>query len=316
MAQSDTTPNHHPESNHLLDQAEGHLQAGRYDEAIALYQTLVEQHPEDDSYLLSLAWACHDCGQIEDAVAWFEKLFDREVSRRIFSGFAFDELVRIFKRQERHDRLLTICERALAAQPGDFSLMGDLGEAYLKMGQTEKAVSVFRQMTEMEPEAAMVFCQLGNALIALHDFTGADEAYERAATIDPDLEAAYYYRLAEEYRKAGEQGQAEQAIRRSLAQEATEPAYHLFLGDLFIGDGRTDEGWTAYEAAVGLRPASAGVYYHRLGNTLTQAKHHERAVLAFQKAIVAEPENPFYRLRLAEALAAMGREDLAREALR
>ena len=316
MTQQDKPLNKKDVSEQLREVAENYVQAGCYDEAIPLYRTLIDRHPEEDSFLLALAWTCHDGGRLEEAVDWFERLFDRELSRRIFTGFAFDELARIFKRQERYDRLLDICERALAAQPGDFSLLGDLGEAYMKTGQADKAVSVFRQMSEMEPEAAIPLCLLGNASIALRDFTGAEAAYERAAAIDPEEEGAYYGRLADEYRRAGHRERAEAAIRRSLNRKTTEPGHHLFLGDLLVEDGRVAEGWTAYESAVALRPASAGAYYYRLGNTLHRTARYESAALAFQKAIAMEPANAFYLLHLAQALAAFGREDLAREALR
>jgi tetratricopeptide (TPR) repeat protein len=316
MAQRDKTVDDGTVTEHLRKSAEDCVRAGCYDEAIVLYQKLVERYPDEDSLMLALAWACHDGGHIEEAVAWFEKLFDRELSRRVFTGFAFDELVRIFKRQGQYDRLLGICLRAVAAQPDDYALLGDLGDAYLKTDQPQKAVSVFRQMTEMEPGDAMAFCLLGNALIALRDFPGAEEAYGRATAIDSDKEGAYYCRLAEEYRRASHLERAEQAIRRSLVKEATEPAYHLFLGDVLIEGGHVTEGWMAYESAVHLRPGFSGAYYYRLGNTLKDALQHESAILAFQKAIAADPGVPLYVLHLAETFAATGREDLAQEALR
>lgn len=316
MTQQDKPPKKKEISEQLLEVAENYVQAGCYDEAIPIYRTLIDRHPEEDSYVLAMAWTCHDGGRLEEAVEWFEQLLERELSRRIFTGFAFDELARIYKRLERYDRLLDICERALAAQPDDFSLMGDLGEAYMKTGQTEKAVSVFRQMSDMEPEAVVPLCLLGNASIALRDFAAAEAAYERAVAIDPEGGGVYFGRLAEEYRKTGQRERSEAAIRRSINRMATEPAHHIFLGDLLLEDGRIAEGWTAYETAVGLRPDSAGPFFFRLGNTLHRIGRYESAALAFQKAIAMEPANAFYLLHLAQAQAALGREDLAREALR
>lgn len=316
MAQKDLAVDDAMVSGQLQKKAEEHLKAGRYADAIGLYRKLVERHPGKDSFLLALAWACHDDGQLEEAVACFEQLYQKELSRKVFTGFAFDELVRIFKRQGRYDRLLDVCERAIKAQPDDFALLGDLGDACLKTGQVERAADIYRQMVGMEPDSSVPYCNLGHALIAMADFTGAEAAYEKAVAVEPEKEAPYYCRLADQYRQAGHRERAEQAIRKSLAREASEPAYYLMLGDILIEGGRLDEGCTAYESAVDLRQSSAGAYYFRLGNTLANASHHEKAVAAFQKAITAESKTPLYFLKLAGSYLALGQENSALEAVK
>lgn len=313
MPQRDAAVDDATVSEQLQKNAEEKIKAGRYAEAIDLYQKLVERHPSDESFALALAWAYHDNGEIEEAITRFELLFRKELSRRVFTGFAFDELARIFKRQGRYDRLLSICERAIAVQPGDYALLGELAEACLKTGQAERATAVYGQMIEMEPDSSVAYCSLGNALIALANFSEAEAAYEKAIAIEPDQAASFYGRLADHYDKAGHKERAEAAIRKSLTRDAAEPAYHLMLGDILMNGGRLDEGWAAYQTAVSLRRTSAGAYYFRLGKTLAHASHHEKACTAFQEALAAEPQNPFYLLRLAESYVALGKEALALE---
>jgi tetratricopeptide (TPR) repeat protein len=239
------------------------------------------------------------------------KLLEKELQRKIFTGFAFDELVRIFKRDGHYDRLVVICERAMAAQPEDYALMGDLGEAYLKTNRIENAVVVFRKMTDMEPEDPMAYCRLGNALVALESFDEAEAAYERAGEIEPTAAGAYYSRLSEVYRRAGHYDRSVRALERCIRKNDADPAYHLLFGDIMVEKGDITAALIAYERAVELRPDFTGAYYNRLGNTLSRFSQHERAVTAFQKAITAEPDNPFYILYLAGAYTALGQEDLA-----
>ncbi len=315
MGQRDHNVDDKSVSERMGKAAEGHLRRGEYLAAIDLYRKLIERHPGDDSFVLALAWSYHDGGFMDEAVGCFEKLLEKELQRKIFTGFAFDELVRIFKRDGHYDRLVMICERAIAAQPDDHALMGDLGEAYLKTGGIEKAVAVFRKMTNMEPEDGMAHCRLGNALVALESFEGAEAAYERAAAIEPTAAGAYYSRLSEVYRQAGHYDRAIHALDRCIRENAAEPAYHLLFGDIMIEKGDIAAGLTAYERAVKMRPDFKGAYYNRLGNTLVRFFQHEKAVTAFQKAITAEPDNPFYILYLAGAYTALGQEDLARQAM-
>ncbi|MDQ5984811.1 MAG: Lipopolysaccharide assembly protein B [Syntrophus sp. SKADARSKE-3] len=313
MNYEDAAQHHAIPSDPLEKTAEDHVKAGRYDEAIHIYQKLIERHPEEDSFALALAWAYHDHGQIGDAIDCFEKLFEKEISRRIFTGFAFDELVRIFKREGLYDRLLNLCERVIAVQPADFALLGDLAEACLKTGQAERAAGVYRKMIEMEPEAAVVYCGLGSALLAKDDFTGAEEAYKNAVAVEPEKAASFYCRLADEYRRMGHGNHAIEAIGNCLVLNAAEPAYYLMMGDILIESGKIDEGTQMYGTAIRLKPSFAGAYYHRLGNTMSGMAYHEQAANAFRNAMTADPSNPFYRLKLAEAYVALGRGDLALE---
>jgi tetratricopeptide (TPR) repeat protein len=286
--------------------ADEFMRAKRYDDAILLYQKLVEMHPGEDSFLLSLAWAYHDGGRLDDAVLCFERLLSAELERKVFTGFAFDELVRIFKEAQDYGRLLDICKRAVAAQPDDIALLNDLGDAYLKAGKASESVWVFRKMAEMEPDASATYCSLGNALIQAGDFDGAEAAYRRAADIDPSEAGPFYNRLAHAYFNKGYDEQAERAFRKCLEFRNDDPIYHCALGDVLVKRGMIEDANGVYEKAVDLHRTSAGAYYNRLGNTLARGNHHSQAIEAFKKAIASDPGNPFYYVHLADSYAALG----------
>ncbi|MBN1613428.1 MAG: tetratricopeptide repeat protein [Deltaproteobacteria bacterium] len=297
------------------DRAEWYFQAGRYAEAIILYRKLMEMHPDRESYILALAWAYLDNGQRPEAIECFESLLEREMARNVYSGFAFDELVRIYKSERRFDRLIEICERIAKAQPDDVALLIDLGDAYLRAGNPYRAAVVFRRMIALEPDAPVYHCLLGNALLASGDFDGAEQAYERAAEIDPADTAALLDRMAGEFLTAGEYERAERALRKCLALVPDDVLYRLRLGDVMILEGKIDAATAIYETVIATQGASAGIYYNRLGNTLAKAHRHPEAIAAFRKAIEREPENPFYHRHLAASYLAIGKTDQAEEAL-
>lgn len=292
------------------------LNAQRFDEAIAFYRQLIELNPGDDSYRLGLAWAYHDCGKTDQAVACFEQIFERELQRRIFTGFAFDELVRIFKEGKRYDRLVDVCERAIAAQPEDIALLGELGDAYLKAGRAGDAVSIFEKMTAMEPDASPFFCSLGQARIMDHDFAGGEAAYRRAADIDPADAGSFYERMAQSFLQAGQEEKAEKAFRKALTEHSDDPMLLLGLGDVLIQQGKLKEGSATYQKIIQLNRDAAGVYLNRLGHTLARARYHQEAVGAFKQAIAHDPQNPFYYIALSESYQSLGDLEMAAEALR
>ena len=303
-------------ADYLRYLADEFTKAKRYDDAILLYQKLVEMYPGEDSFLLSLAWAYHDGGRLDDAIACFERLLSVELERRVFTGFAFDELVRIFKEKGDHLRLLDICERAAAAQPDDIALLNDLGDAYLKAGKASESISVFRKMAEMEPDASATYCRLGNALVQAGDFDGAEAAYRRAVEIDPSEAGTFYNRLANAYCNGGHDERAEKAFRKCLEFRFDDPMYHCALGDVLVKQGKIDDAFGVYEKAVDLHRASAAAYYNRFGNTLARGNHYSEAIEAFKKAIAADPRNPFYYVHLADSYAALGLSDQAEKTYR
>jgi len=292
------------------------MKVKRYDDAIILYEKLVDMHPGEDSFLFSLAWAYHDSGRLDDAIDCFERLLSIELKREVFTGFAFDELVRIFREKAEYGRLVDICEKVVAAQPNDIALLGDLGDAYLKAGRASEAVGVFEKITDMEPDASAAYCKLGNAFVATGDFDRAEEAYRKAVEIDPSDACSFYNKLANVYFNSGQDERAERAFRKCLEFRLDEPLYHCSLGDILVRLGKIEDAESAYEAAVDLNRISSGAYYNRFGNTLARENYHLPAIEAFKKAITADPENPFYYIHLAESYTEIGLPDMAEKIYR
>jgi tetratricopeptide (TPR) repeat protein len=248
---------------------------------IEIYRKLVADSPEEDSLLLALAWAYHDAGSPEEAIQCFEQLFAKELSRKVFTGFAYDELVRIYKARGQYDRLVAVCERAAAAQPDDTLLLGELGAACLKARLIEKSREICHRIIAREPDSAATYCLLGDVHLAAGEFAPAEKAYRRAAGIDPEAAGAFYGRLAASYSRIGEHQREEKILRRCLKIIPLDPMYHCRLGDCLIKQGELAAAAAAYEKAIALSPASADVFHHRWGNTLAAAHYHQEAMVVF-----------------------------------
>ena len=298
------------------NRADGLMKSGRPADAVPIYRELVKARPDEDSHLLALAWALHDSGETAEAAACFENLFQKELAHKLFSGFAYDELVRIYRERKNGEALVSVCERAAAAQPEDIGILQTLGEAYLSAGRSVEAVRVFEKLAESEPDAPERRCLLGDALLAAGDPVRAEAEYNRAAEIDPAAGTTFFSRLADGLLRAGVPERAKAAWERCLAARSDEPLFWMGLGDCMVCLGEPAAAADAYRQAAALNPAAAGDCWHRLGNLLTKKGLHSDAVEAFTKAIFFEPGNPLYLLRLAAAYAALGQNDLAADALR
>ena len=283
--------------------AQLYMKEKRYPEAIAVYRQLIKMKPDMDSFVLCLAWALKDNGEVEEAVSQFEKLFQKELARRVFTGFAYDELVRLFRETKQHDRLVEVCERAVAVQSKDLALLYTLGDAYLRAGQAEKARQIFQGLLDEEPDSSQYHAAMGNALIVAGRFEAAEASYRKAIENDfPGKAGVFLNKMGHACMLAGAFERAESAFRRAVEALGEEPIFRCDLGDALVMLGRVDEAFRSYGDAVRVNPAFEGTYYHRLGNLLMKENRAPEAVDAFHRAGAADPSNAFYQLALANAL--------------
>ena len=298
----------------IIDRAEQLLREGKHPEAIALYEAVHKTHPEEESVLLMLAWAHYDNGDTSKALHYLETILERELKRKIFTGFAFDELVRIYKQERKFDNLVEICSKAVTAQPNDVSLLAELGGAYINAEKPQEACQIFEKLIGMENDNPFFYCRWGEALFASGRTSESQNAYMKAAEIDPEENDRYYFQLANLFQNNGNNNEALRLLEHCISVKPANSLYYCALGDILIALGRTDEALATYKTAINYDNASAGVYYNRLGHTLMKAKYFYQAIDAFKAAIEFDAAKPYY-IGLASAYEAMGLVDIAYELL-
>lgn len=298
-----------------IDSAESLLRQGKYREAIILCEEIHKAYPEEESILLMLSWAYYDSGDTKQAIKHLNTLLERELERKVFTGFAFDELVRIYKQEKNCHKLVEICERAVTAQPEDVGLLAELGNAYLHSGRAKKACDIYEKLIIIENDNPAFYCHWGEALFAAGLIQESEQAYLLASEIDPGQPDHYYFKIAVLFQQAGNHKEAERLLNRCITVNSSNPLYYCSLGDSLIGLGQIPKALKAYETAVQYDNPGAGAYYNRLGHALMKTNHFSQAVEAFKSAIAHDSARPYY-LSLAVAYKGMGLADLADKIMR
>ena len=322
-----------------LQQAEDCVKEGRYDDAVKIYESLTADCPEEESLLLALAWAYYDAGRLHQAVGCFEQLFTRELSRHVFTGFAYDELVRIYKTEKYYDRLVNVCERATAAQPQDTALLRELAAAYLQADRGQQSLAVckrimalepdtaaghvarasllqlekrdpagaiaeFRQAIRLDPGSWIAHNDLGKALLVSGDVAGGVAEYREAARLQPDALVPHSnlaFTLAEQNDLEGAEREAQEALRIKAAT----PLPHFVLGIVRARGGKLDEAIQEFREALKLDPTN-GVVQNQLGMALGKRGDAAGALAAYQEAVRLAPKFAAARANLGSALFAKG----------
>jgi len=292
-----------------LIQAENLLKQNQHSRAIKILKEVYKKNSSEESILLKLAWAYYDSGDIKKAIGCFRELFERELPRKVFAGFAFDELVRIYKQEKDFCSLVEICQRAVASQPDDINLLMELVNAYLLTGRSQEACAVCEKMLNLESDNSAIYCLWGNALFTAGLFAESERAYSRAARIDLEQEDYYLFKLAILFQEAENHKEAIRIVRKCIAENPDNPLYYCFWGDSLIGLNQIKEACRIYDQAVqcGERK-DTGAYYNRLGNSLMKARRFSEAALSFRKALEQET-NPAYYNNLISACRAIEHED-------
>jgi tetratricopeptide (TPR) repeat protein len=293
-----------------VDSAEDLLKQGKYREAIALCEEIHKEYPEEESVVLMLAWAYYDSGETQQAIKYLNLLLERELKRKIFTGFAFDELVRIYRQEKDFHKLTEICERAVGAQPEDIGLLTELGNAYLQSGEAKRACDIYEKLIGIESDNPVFYCQWGEALFAAGLIKESEKAYLKASEIDSDQPDRYYFKIAVLFQQVGNYRESEKLLNKCIAVNPSNPLYYCSLGDILVGQGQLQDAQAAYETAVQCDNSGAGAYYNRLGHALMKTNNFSQAVEAFKSAITYDPVRPYY-LNLASAYKGMGFADQA-----
>ena len=289
-----------------IDRADELIKHGQLIEAIACLQEIHELHPNDESVVLRLAWAYWDNGNKQRSVEYWKILLDRELQRKVFTGFAYDELVRIYKQEEQIESLVAICEKAARVQPEDIGLLKELGTAYLLAGRSEKSCETFKTLTSMEPDNPAFYCLLGEACLAAGKNQEFENAYRQAGIIDPDDADRYLFQAAGLCMKKGLFNEARELLINCLELSPSNSLYYCSLGDLLVAINEIPDAFAQYEKACEYNPPHAAAYLNRLGISLMRAEYFDNAVKAFESALSFDASTPCLQ-HLEEARQASGR---------
>jgi tetratricopeptide (TPR) repeat protein len=133
---------------------------------------------------------------------------------------------------------------------------------------------------------------LGNFHMDRRELNEAVAEYERAAFLRPQF-APPLVNASVVYSQLGDMQKAEDALRRAIAAEPTQPAAHFNLGLLLAEVGLRDEAEKELRKTLELDGVNAAAAYNLA--VLVGNENPGEALVLCQKAAGLSPENPKYR---------------------
>jgi tetratricopeptide (TPR) repeat protein len=226
-----------------IDQALAHHQAGRLQQAEAIYRQILQTQPDDADALHLLGVIAHQVGD--------------------------------------HARAIALIQQAVARRPNEPAFHSNLGEALRASGQLEAAVNAFRKALALKPEFADAHGNLGAALIALGRNDEAIESLQVATRINPDFLEAHM-NLGNALKDQGRFEEAAASFARVTELNPAMAEAHVNLGNVLKRSGNITAAYAHYQQAIRLSP-ELGQAHMNLALLLTEQARFDQAKNAFQK---------------------------------
>jgi tetratricopeptide (TPR) repeat protein len=157
----------------------------------------------------------------------------------------------------KNDEAIVSFEKALALDPSLASVHYNLGAAYERKENFEKAREHFQAAIKLKPDFGEAYLSLGNSYLAQRKFdTPAIEALTKATELLPANYNAFY-NLGVCYSNTGKYTEAEAAYRKAIAINPKEPVAHYQLAMALLGQSKNSDAKTEFQKYLELNPNAA-----------------------------------------------------------
>jgi tetratricopeptide (TPR) repeat protein len=191
-------------------------------------------------------------------------------------------------------------DNAVALQPSDPATLSRVGKAKVQMGELKEGIALLQKEVELAPDLAASHLDLALALAAGYDLPAALEQTSEAVRLAPQSGVTHFFHgrvLYDLSRSAEARSEFETATR--LNARMPEPRYFLAL--ISKQEGKYSEAESLLEETVKLQPGNARAWF-MLGECLEHESNIDKAVVAWRRAIAADPKYSQALFSLARAL--------------
>jgi tetratricopeptide (TPR) repeat protein len=269
---------------------------------VQMERALTRDRPSDPEFYFALGAAYSINRQYEKAVPWYEEA----LRHRAEYPQALRALAATLAAAGDLTRAAAAGERASTVLPFDTSILTNLGDVYLRQGNTEKAKAVLQRALTINPDLPEATVYLGMATVREGNLNPGATLFRSAINLQPDLAAAHN-NLAGILAHQGLYKEAEFHLQKAVAINPADAQVRHNYGMLLARTGSADSALIELKEAARLEPKSVRLRLD-LGNLLIGAADTRQAELEFLTVISQDSENGEAHLRLGALLSRDGRE--------
>jgi len=202
-------------------------------------------------------------------------LFEHALSVTADNYFAHNNLGIAYARQGEMDKAISHYTKALQFKPYFPRAHNNLGNAYARQGRTEEAIAHFTLALQYKPDFAGAHNNLGNVLAAQGKNKEAIFHFSRAQQLQPDF-AEVSFNMGSVFARQGSMDDALAQFSRALELKPDFAEAHNSLGVILARKGRFDEAIVHFREALRLKPTFIQAH-NNLSRALQEARHQDES---------------------------------------
>ncbi len=244
--------------------------------------------------------------------------FTQQLDHRRQRAARQEELRRLqakFGTPAAQDEAFVAYQSALRSNPDDLELRQSFANLLLERKDSRRAIEQWQWLLARLPEVANWHINLGAALNAGGDLSGALAQYEEAIKLDPPVRVLVLCKSADELLTHGKTTEAEAQLRQALELEPHMAKEQNNLGAILLNQKKTAEAEQAFQRALEADPALFAARIN-LAKTLDDEGRLQEELETFRQAVDADPDDLRTYMGMAQVYEKMNDHQKAVEQLR
>lgn len=191
--------------------------------------------------------------------------------------------------------------------PSNATIHFQLGYAYTALNDSENAAAQYRRATELDPQMAPAFVNLGLALI---DKNPAEAIAPLRKAIELHRLPTPIYLLGIALEKTGDISGAIEEFRNALELDSSNADIHLALARALLRTQHYEDAEKEFRIAIALR-RDTGAAHYGLAESLLEQKKNEEAAGELAAYLQSSPKDAIARIKRASILTDLGKNEEA-----
>ena len=279
----------------LLDLASTYRALDRFDEAEAVYRTLIDLAPNDPVLKIPLGDLFLERGEPDQALPLYEEVAQASNDPQI-QAQARGQLGKAYLRLGEMDKALAIASDLIASQPEldrGYALQGAVYEA---QDRTEDAIAAYETGSAQVPDALGLQLTLGELYLRQERAAEAQALFESLTVAKPSSVDAFVGLAKAHIAQAQDLKTlrfewANSALQQALRLDSKSVPAQTTLGDLMLAYERPVDAALAFEAALTYRTSEEEdtALHTKLADAYAADGRWEQALQEYQRVAIANP---------------------------
>jgi tetratricopeptide (TPR) repeat protein len=283
------------------------ISAGKKAESIALANELEAAYPDNVEILYTQVILAESRDDLTGRTKYLNKILKLQPD----NSQALTALGTDYLAQKNYPQAKTTLIRAISANPENIDALLGLARVYYMQADLDKAGSTLNLAIAKDPGYSVLWAERARVKSETNDLGGAIEDIKQAVTLDPGIYGQwvdYGNYLISSAKKA----EAREAFTKAIELEPKSYLAYIYRAGLNDDLGNTDEAISDYTQICALYPP----YYfaaESLGILLWGKGDYERSRQAFVQALSQNPKNTSYALMVTLCYYRSGKPDEAKK---